>query len=222
MGVVPPDPEFLKLLRELCTQHGILLVFDEVITGFRLGISGAQGYYGIAADLTIFGKIIGGGMPVGAYGGRRDLMELVAPVGPVYQAGTLSGNPVAMSAGIATLKQLRTTLNIYEKIDARAALIAEALQSAANENGIPLVVNRVGSLITSFFTSSTAVNSFAEVMTSDRERYASYFRAMLDRGIYLPPSQFEAMFISLALSDADVNKMIEAIKATMVELKVGM
>ena len=221
MGVVPPDPDFLRMLRELCTQHGILLVFDEVITGFRLGLAGAQGYYGIQADLTVFGKIIGGGMPVGAYGGRRDLMELVAPVGPVYQAGTLSGNPVAMAAGIATLKQLRTTLNIYEKIDVRAAAIAEGLISSAAENGIPLSVNRVGSLLTPFFTDQGEVNSFAQVMTCDRERYASYFRAMLERSIYLPPSQFEAMFISVALSDSDVGKMLEAIKATMADLKAG-
>jgi glutamate-1-semialdehyde 2,1-aminomutase len=219
MGVVPPSVEFLQLLRNLCTELGIILIFDEVITGFRLSLSGAQGVYGIKPDLSVFGKIIGGGMPVGAYGGRKDLMSLVAPVGPVYQAGTLSGNPVAMAAGIATLKQLRTTLNIYEKVETRATAIAEGFAAHAQEAGIPVCINRVGSLLTMFFTEEKVVDSFAAVNTCDRERFATFFRAMLERGIALPPSQFEAMFISAAHTDADVARVIDAARATFAEMK---
>ena len=219
MGVVPPSPEFLPLLRELCTQYGIVLIFDEVITGFRLGLAGAQGYYGIKADLTVFGKIIGGGMPVGAYGGRKDLMNLVAPVGPVYQAGTLSGNPVAMAAGIATLKQLRTTLNVYERLDARGAQMAEGLQALAQEIGVPLVVNRVGSLLTAFFTPVANVQRFDDVMTADRETYATFFRSMLDKAMYLAPSQFEALFISAAHGETEIGKFLDAAKASFLEMK---
>jgi glutamate-1-semialdehyde 2,1-aminomutase len=219
MGVVAPTMEFLNLLRTLCTQYGIILIFDEVITGFRLGLSGAQGYYNIQADLTVFGKVIGGGMPVGAYGGSKELMELVAPKGPVYQAGTLSGNPVAMAAGIATLKQLRTTLNIYEKIEAKASALEDGIKQAVAEAGIPVCVNRVGSLLTTFFTDRPTVTSFADVMTCDRERYATYFRAMLDRAVYMAPSQFEAMFVSAAHGESEINRAIEAVKASLLDLK---
>lgn len=218
MGVVAPSMEFLQMLRRLCTEHGIVLVFDEVITGFRLGLAGAQGLYGIQADLTVFGKIIGGGMPVGAYGGRKDIMELVAPKGPVYQAGTLSGNPVAMAAGIATLKQLKTTLNVYEKLDAKAKAWQDGLLQAAKTAGVPVCVNRVGSLLTVFFTAKEEVNNFADVMTSDRERYARFFRSMLERSIYLAPSQFEAMFVSVAHGDLEVNRAIEAAKTSFKEI----
>jgi len=220
MGVVPPHPEFLPLLRELCTQYGIILIFDEVITGFRLGLAGAQGYFGVQADLTVFGKIIGGGMPVGAYGGRKDLMSLVAPIGPVYQAGTLSGNPVAMAAGVATLKQLRTTLNVYEKADAKASNLAMGLQAAATEAGVPICINRVGSLITAFFTSEPVVHNFATVMSSDREAFARFFRAMLDHAVYLPPSQFEAMFVGAAHTDADISRVVDAAKLAFVEMSL--
>lgn len=219
MGVVPPKPEFLNQLRTLCTELGAILIFDEVITGFRLGISGAQGYYGIQPDLTVFGKIIGGGMPVGAYGGRRNLMELVAPAGPVYQAGTLSGNPVAMAAGIATIKGLRTTLNLYEKIDARAAALEAGFKSLAQEAGIPVCVNRVGSLLTLFFTDAEVVDSYAAVMACDRERFAAFFRGMLERGVYMSPSQFEALFISAAHTDADISRILDAAKLSFQDLK---
>jgi len=219
MGVVAPLPEFLPLLRELCTQHGIILIFDEVITGFRLGLAGAQGYYGIKADLTVFGKIIGGGMPVGAYGGRKDLMSLVAPLGPVYQAGTLSGNPVAMAAGIATLKQLRTTLNVYERIDARATQMQQGLLAHSQEIGVPLVVNRVGSLLTAFFTSVSNVQRFEDVMSADREAYATFFRSMIDKAMYIAPSQFEALFVSAAHGENEINKFLDAAKASLIELK---
>lgn len=221
MGVVPPQAEFLEMLRRVCTEIGAMLIFDEVITGFRLGISGAQGLYGIAPDLTVLGKIIGGGMPVGAYGGRRDLMELVAPVGPVYQAGTLSGNPVAMAAGLATLKQLRTTLNLYEKIDSRAAALEAGFKALAAEAGIPVCVNRVGSLLTLFFTEAKSVDSYAAVMACDRDRFAAFFRSMLERSVYMSPSQFEALFVSAAHTDADISRILDAAKLSFQELKVG-
>ncbi len=208
MGVVPPAPGFLAGLRRLTQAHGALLIFDEVITGFRIAYGGAQALYGVLPDLTCLGKIIGGGLPVGAYGGRREIMEKVAPLGPMYQAGTLSGNPLAMTAGIETLKLLRQP-NTYERLEIMAARLSERLGSAAAAAGVPLTQNRVGSMMTAFFTAQP-VTDYTSAKTSDTARYARFFRAMLERGVYLAPSQFEAAFISLAHTDADIEATVEA------------
>ncbi|MGQ9511662.1 glutamate-1-semialdehyde 2,1-aminomutase [Thermodesulfitimonas sp.] len=206
MGVVPPEPGFLEGLRRLCTAYGALLVFDEVITGFRVGYGGAQERYGVLPDLTCLGKIIGGGLPVGAYGGKRAIMELVVPAGPVYQAGTLSGNPLAVAAGIATLDLLREP-GTYERLEALGARLAAGLEAAAQEAGVPVTVNRVGSLLTVFFTPGP-VKDYASATTADTGRFAAFFREMLAGGIYLPPSQFEALFVSLAHSVADIEETV--------------
>lgn len=211
MGVVLPKTEFLKVLRELTRKSGSLLIFDEVITGFRVAYHGAQGYYGITPDLTVFGKIIGGGLPVGAYGGRREIMELISPSGPVYQAGTLSGNPVAMAAGIKTLQILRDNPDIYGRLDQKAERLENAYLYAAKTRGIPSVVNRVGSMLSAFFTGEEVVD-YQSAITSDTGRFGKYFRGMLERGIYLAPSQFEAMFIADAHDDDDIGKTITAIE----------
>lgn len=208
MGVVTPVEGFLAGLRELADRHGALLVFDEVITGFRIAWGGAQEYYGIRADLTCLGKVIGGGLPVGAYGGRREIMEQVAPLGPVYQAGTLSGNPLAMAAGIATLRELKAQPP-YAELDRRAARLATGLAEAAERAGVPVVGARVGSMQTLFFSSSPIVD-YASAKLADTTRYGAYFRGMLDRGVYLAPSQFEASFVSTVHRDADVDATVAA------------
>jgi glutamate-1-semialdehyde 2,1-aminomutase len=208
MGVVPSAPGFLERLRELTAEHGALLVFDEVITGFRLHYGGAQTLLGVEPDLTCLGKIIGGGLPVGAYGGRREIMEMVAPLGPVYQAGTLSGNPLAMAAGIVTLKALREEA-FHERLEIKALYLEDGLRRAAEETEVPVRINRAGSLLTMFFTNEAVVD-FETAKRSDTERYAAYFRGMLDRGVFLAPSQFEAMFISAAHSDDDILATMEA------------
>lgn len=210
MGVVPPKQGFLKLLRDLSSKYGALLIFDEVITGFRIAYSGAQGYYGISPDITAFGKIIGGGMPVGAYGGRRDIMSMISPSGPVYQAGTLSGNPVAMAAGIKTLKILRDNPTIYKRLEQKAVQLEKAFLHSGEKYGIPTAVNRVGSILSAFFT-GTQVRDYKTAVLSDTKRFAGYFAGMLGSGIYVAPSQFEAMFVSDAHSDEDIEKTIEAI-----------
>ena len=203
MGVVPPTPGFLQGLRDLTRQHGALLIFDEVITGFRVAYGGAQSFYGVSPDLTCLGKIIGGGLPVGAYGGRRDLMEHVAPLGKVYQAGTLSGNPLAVTAGLATLEALRTP-TAYPRLEAMGARLQAGIEAAAREAGVPLTVNRVGSMLTPFFAEGP-VADFESAKRSDTARYAKFFHGMLARGIFLAPSQFEAAFVSLAHSEADID-----------------
>jgi glutamate-1-semialdehyde 2,1-aminomutase len=208
IGVVPPAPGFLQGLQELARENGALLIFDEVITGFRVGRGGAQGLYGIRPDLTCLGKIIGGGLPVGVYGGRRDIMSMVAPVGPVYQAGTLSGNPIAMAAGITTLKILRDT-DPYPELERRTAALTSGLADAARRAGVATTINRVGSMFTTFFT-STAVSDYATARTSDTSAYARFFHRLLENGIYLAPSQFEAAFVSTAHSDADLEQTISA------------
>jgi glutamate-1-semialdehyde 2,1-aminomutase len=210
VGVVPPDPGFLEGLRALTAADGALLIFDEVITGFRVAHDGAQGRYGIRPDLTVLGKIIGGGLPVGAYGGRRELMDLVAPAGPVYQAGTLSGHPLTMAAGCATLRHLRPER--YALLEAAGAALEAGLRGVAAVAGAAVSIARVGSLMTIFFR-STAPRTYAEAAESDREAYARFFGAMLDVGILLPPSQFEAWFISLAHSPDAVAETIEAARA---------
>ena len=211
MGVVGPDPGFLEGLRTLCDQNGALLIFDEVITGFRLAKGGAQEYFGVRADLVTFGKIIGGGMPVGAYAGSRELMEHVAPCGNVYQAGTLAGNPVAMAAGLAQLRYLNDHPQVYGKINASAQKLAEGMRQAARQTGAPVVINQIGSLAAPFFTADT-VESFSGAKRSDLNKYAEYFSRMLDSGIYLAPAQFEAMFVSAAHTDADIQHTIETVQ----------
>ena len=217
MGVVGPAPGFLQGLRTLCDRHGALLIFDEVITGFRLGLGGAQDYFGVRADLVTFGKIIGGGMPVGAYCGSRKLMEQVAPCGPVYQAGTLSGNPVAMAAGLAQLRYLKAHPEIYGQIEAYAKELAQGMAQAADKHGVPAAVNQIGSLVAPFFT-PTAVTTFTDAKGSDVGRYAQYFAAMLDQGIYLAPAQFEAMFVSAAHTRADLEATLAAVEKAFTQL----
>jgi glutamate-1-semialdehyde 2,1-aminomutase len=213
MGVVPPAPAFLSLLRELTVKHGALLIFDEVISGFRLAYGGAQAVYGIQPDLTTLGKIIGGGLPVGAYGGRREIMQMVAPLGPVYQAGTLAGSPLAMRAGIATLQQLQAP-GFYESLGKKAAQLADGIRHALKESAVPGIVNVAGSLLTLFFTSER-VTSYDGAKKSDAERFARFFREMLKRGILLPPSQFEAWFISAAHREEDVERTVEACRESL-------
>jgi glutamate-1-semialdehyde 2,1-aminomutase len=208
MGVVPPQPGFLEGLRQLCDQHGALLIFDEVITGFRLAPGGAQEYYGVHADLVTYGKIIGGGMPVGAYGGSHALMELVAPVGPVYQAGTLSGNPVAMAAGLTQLKLLQDNRDLYQKLENAGNTLADGLRQAAKEAGVPVQVNQVGSLLTLFF-SQEPVTSYAQSKASDLTSFGAWYRGLLSQGVYAAPSQFEAMFLSAAHTEDDLNQIIQ-------------
>jgi len=208
MGVVPPLPGFLASLREITERAGSLLIFDEVITGFRLSYGGAQSLLGVTPDLTCLGKIIGGGLPVGAYGGKRRIMEMVAPLGPVYQAGTLSGNPLAMNAGLATLKALRAD-GFYERLEAAASRLAEGMARAAAKARVPVQTNRVGSMMT-FFFSEGAVADYESARRSDRERYARFFHGMLERGVYLAPSQFEAAFVSAAHGEAEIDATIAA------------
>ena len=208
MGVVPPAPGFLEGLRRLTTGHNALLIFDEVITGFRVAYGGAQTLYGVTPDLTCLGKIIGGGLPVGAYGGRRDVMEVVAPLGGMYQAGTLSGNPLAVTAGIATLKALARP-GVYEGLESAASRLADGLASAARRAETALTINRVGSIMTTFFNDGP-VAGWDSVAASDRERYAAFFHLMLERGVYLAPSPFEAAFISTAHTPEDIDATLEA------------
>ena len=215
MGVVPPADGFLQGLRDLCTRHGILLIFDEVISGFRASAGGAQAIVGITPDLTCLGKIIGGGLPVGAYGGRADIMGLVAPAGPVYQAGTLSGNPVAMTAGLWALKRL--TPKLYKDLARRGSMLASGFADAARGAGVPLQVNAFGSLVTPFFTSSP-VRDYDSALAADTSAYARFFRGMLARGIYPPPSQFEAWFLSAAHTDRQIAQTILAARAAMREV----
>ena len=213
MGVVPPAPGFLAGLREITRRHGALLIFDEVITGFRVAWGGAQELFGITPDLTCLGKIVGGGLPVGAYGGRADIMEQVAPLGGIYQAGTLSGNPLAMAAGIETLTLLRAP-GVYAELETKGKRLGEGLAEAAAFCRIPAQVNRVGSLLTAFFTGSP-VRDYATAKTADVRRYGVFFGAMLERGVSLAPSQFEAAFVSLAHTTEDLDATIAAAREAM-------
>jgi glutamate-1-semialdehyde 2,1-aminomutase len=213
MGCVPPAPGFLQLLRELTQQSGALLVFDEVMTGFRLAYGGAQARYGIEPDLTTLGKIIGGGLPVGAYGGRREVMQRVSPLGPVYQAGTLSGNPLAVAAGLATLELLREP-GVYERLERSSAALESVLREAAQASGVALAVQRVGSMLTPFF-SDCEVRSWPDAARADRKRFARFHRVLLDNGVYWPPSQFEAGFVSLAHDDATLEKTRDAVSIAL-------
>jgi glutamate-1-semialdehyde 2,1-aminomutase len=206
--VVPPAPGFLEALRALCTRHGAVLIFDEVITGFRIGLGGAQALYGVRPDLTCLGKIIGGGLPVGAYGGRAELMQQVAPLGAVYQAGTLSGNPLAVAAGLATIRALASP-DVYTRLDALGERLARGLMAGARNAGVPLTVNRVGSMLTGFFCPGP-VTDYATARRADTARYARFFHALCERGVYFAPSQFEAAFVSLAHTEADVDATVKA------------
>lgn len=216
MGVVEPGPDFLPGLRRLCDQHGSLLIFDEVITGFRVAWGGAQTRYGVRPDLTCLGKIIGGGLPIGAYGGRRDLMEQMAPAGPVYQAGTLSGNPVAVAAGLAALRELQEG-QVYENLEHKSARLARELREAAAGAEVPLTVNRVGSMLTVFFTPGP-VAGLAQAKQSEVQTFARFFQGMLRRGVYLPPSQFEAWFVSTAHTEADLETTVAAARQVFPDL----
>ena len=213
MGVVPPAPGFLESLRSITEKHGSLLIFDEVITGFRLGVGGAQGRFGITPDLTTLGKIIGGGLPVGAYGGRKEIMELVAPLGPMYQAGTLSGNPLAVAAGLATLREVSRP-GVYDKLDAMAARLTKGLTDVFARKEVPSTINRVGSMFTGFFNGGP-VDSLAQVEKSDVPGHGRFFHAMLENGGYMAPSQFEAGFVSLAHTDEDIDRTIKAAEAAL-------
>ncbi|NIM05226.1 MAG: glutamate-1-semialdehyde 2,1-aminomutase [Armatimonadetes bacterium] len=216
MGVVPPKEGFLEGIRQATEQVGCLLIFDEVITGFRVHYGGAQTLHKVTPDLTVLGKIIGGGLPIGAFGGRREIMEMLAPSGPVYQAGTLSGNPVACAAGLATLRILAAE-KPYAMLERRAQSLVEELQQAASRLNIPVTINRVGSMFTLFFSEGPVAN-YATASASDKSRYAKFFHSMLEQGVYLPPSQFEAMFLSTAHSDVEVERIGDAAKSALEQL----
>ena len=210
MGVISPDVEFLKFVREICTATSTVLIFDEVISGFRLSLGGAQEYFGITPDMTTLGKIIGGGYPVGAFGGKEEIMNLVAPIGRVYHAGTLSGNPISVRAGLETVSYLYNNREtIYKELENKTKYITENLEKLAKKYNVPVCINRLGSLYTIFFTERDEVKNLEDALLSNTENFATYFNTMLDNGIVIPPSQFEAHFISLALTDEDIAKTLE-------------
>ena len=210
MGVISPDVEFLKFVREICTVTKTVLIFDEVISGFRLSLGGAQEYFGITPDMTTLGKIIGGGYPVGAFGGKEEIMNLVAPIGRVYHAGTLSGNPISVRAGLETVSYLYNNREtIYKELENKTKYITENLEKLAKKYNVPVCINRLGSLYTIFFTERDEVKNLEDALSSNTENFATYFNTMLDNGIVIPPSQFEAHFISLALTDEDIAKTLE-------------
>ena len=217
MGVVPPSQGFLEALRRITQDNGALLIFDEVITGFRVGLNGAQGLFGVNPDITTMGKIIGGGLPVGAYGGRKDIMEMVAPLGPMYQAGTLSGNPLAVGAGIATLEELQKP-GTFERLDTLAQRLTDGITAAFQNAEIPSTVNRVGSMFTGFFNKGP-VAGLANAEDSDTEMYGRYFHAMQEQGVYIAPSQFEAGFVSTAHTEADIDTTITKVFSALASLK---
>ncbi|HEX8988980.1 MAG TPA: glutamate-1-semialdehyde 2,1-aminomutase [Rhodocyclaceae bacterium] len=211
MNLIAPKPEFLKAMRELCTRHGAVLIFDEVMTGFRVALGSAQGLYGITPDLSTFGKVVGGGMPLGAFGGRRDIMEKIAPLGPVYQAGTLSGNPLSVAAGLATLKKIQAP-GFYEALTAKTKSLVDGLARAARKGPVPFCAQSVGGMFGLYFA-ATPPTSYAEVMKADKEAFNRFFHAMLEKGVYFAPSAFEAGFVSAAHSDADIAATLAAADA---------
>ena len=214
MNCIPPVPGFLEGLRALCDQYGIVLIIDEVMTGFRLGIQGAQGYYGITPDLTTLGKVIGGGMPVGAFGGKREIMEHIAPLGPVYQAGTLSGNPVAMAAGLAAMQAIQAP-GFYEPMFEKTTRLAQGFQAAADAAGVPFTTNHVGTMVGGFFTEVEQVVNYQQVMDCDNDRFNQFFHGMLAEGVYLAPASYETGFMSAAHSDEDIEQTIAAAQRVM-------
>ena len=209
MNCIPPVPGFLEGLRAVCDQYGALLILDEVMTGFRVALGGAQAHYGITPDLTALGKVIGGGMPVGAFGGRREVMERLSPLGPVYQAGTLSGNPIAMAAGLKTL-ELISAPGFYDRITARTVQLTDGLQALARAAGVPLAVNRVGGMFGIFFTDAPQVTNYDQATACNQDQFRAFFHAMLDRGVYLAPSAFEAGFVSIAHEEEQIQATLEA------------
>lgn len=217
MNCVPATQAFADGLRELCDKHGIVLIFDEVMTGFRVGLHGAQAHYGITPDLTTLGKVIGGGMPVGAFGGRKDIMQLLSPAGPVYQAGTLSGNPIATAAGLANLKLIQQP-GFYEQLSLKTQKLCAGIESAAQNAGIPLLTQQVGAMFGFFFTEQSHITSFDQVMACDIERFKAFYHRMLNEGIYLAPSAYEAGFVSSAHSYEDIQQTIEAAQKVMLEM----
>jgi glutamate-1-semialdehyde 2,1-aminomutase len=219
MGVVIPEQSFMQGVRDLCTRNNAVLIFDEVMTGFRVAKGGAQELLGIEPDMTTFGKIIGGGLPVGAYGGKKEIMQLLAPSGPVYQAGTLSGNPLAMVAGLAMLRYIDADPSFYKSLENKSIKLTAGLKNAAEASGVSVVINQVGSMFTMFFTDAKEVKSFADVMKSDTDKFSRFFNASLDSGIYLAPSQFEASFVSQAHTPNDIEATIEAAKKAFQLLK---
>lgn len=216
MGVVPADKIFLDGLRRLCTEYGTVLIFDEVMTGFRVALKGAASLYGIVPDMVAYGKIIGGGMPVGAYGGRRDIMGVVSPLGPVYQAGTLSGNPLAVAAGLATLRALIED-DPYTALDRKATALHQGIRERAERHGVPIAINAAGSMFTVFFTDRD-VYGYSDVMTCDTGRFARFFHGMLDQGVYLPPSQFEGWFVSVAHGEQELEQTLNAVDVALQQL----
>ncbi|RIV19816.1 glutamate-1-semialdehyde-2,1-aminomutase [Fibrisoma montanum] len=216
MGCVLPEPGFLEGIRTLCDQHGIILIFDEVMTGFRLAKGGAQERYGVTPDLTTMGKIIGGGMPVGAYGGRADIMNIVSPAGPVYQAGTLSGNPIAMSAGLAMLRHLNEHPEVYTRLDGIGGRLADGFRAGLVKAGLNYTINQIGSMFTLFMT-DRSVSNFVDAKSCDLPLFGRYFHAMLKRGVYLAPSQFESLFVSVALTDDLIEQVIQANEESLME-----
>lgn len=219
MGCVIPQQGYLQGLRELCSKHNIILIFDEVMTGFRLSLGGAQELFGVTPDMTTMGKIIGGGLPVGAYGGRKDIMDSISPVGPVYQAGTLSGNPLAMAAGLAMLRFLKANPAVYKQLNESTTKLVDGIRSQLTEAGLSYTVNQVGSMFTLFFTDVNVID-FDTAKTSDTKRFATYFQSMLSQGIYLAPSQFEAMFISTAINDEIIARILQASKKALKNVAV--
>jgi glutamate-1-semialdehyde 2,1-aminomutase len=217
MGVVPPAQGYLQALRDLCDENDSLLIFDEVITGFRVAYGGAQELFNVRADITCLGKIIGGGLPAAAFGGRADIMDMLAPIGPVYQAGTLSGNPIAVAAANTTLNILAKA-DCYQALESAATMLEEGLAEAAKDAGVPVTINRVGSLMSCFFTDSP-VRNFANVQSTDIKRFKKFFAEMLRQGIYLAPSAYEAMFVCLAHTKGDIEKTVEAAKNAFKEIK---
>jgi glutamate-1-semialdehyde 2,1-aminomutase len=213
MGVVLPKPEFLAALRQQTEKHGIVLILDEVITGFRVAYGGAQSLYGIKPDMTCLGKIVGGGFPLAAYGGRKEIMQTVAPLGPVYQAGTLSGNPVTVTAGLKTLEILERD-NPYPELERKTKQLTQVISEAAKEAGVPVQINQIASMFTVFFTDQPVVD-YASARRSDTQRYARFFHALLERGVYFPPSQFEAAFLSTAHDDEALSFAQEAVRSAM-------
>jgi glutamate-1-semialdehyde 2,1-aminomutase len=217
MNCIPPVPGYLEAVRRLCDEHGCLLIFDEVMTGFRVALGGAQALYGVTPDLSTFGKVIGGGMPVGAFGGKQEYMEMIAPTGPVYQAGTLSGNPVAMAAGLANL-DLITQPGFYEKLEQKTAFLVDGLRAAAKDADVPMAFAQVGGMFGLFFTDAVEVTSFEQVMACDVEAFKTFFHGMLDGGVYLAPSAYEAGFVSNAHSEDDLRQTISAARAALTNL----